>query len=180
MKRVGILLFLFVFLCSLSSCAFISWEPIFRYDGDEIALDVAAIYSIPGVESYHDDQIFPMEIDQYGRKIFAVCLNRVYAIPSEDLLSSGCMIGIIIMQKNDEKSVSFYQTNNYLAKVIEKTEINKETVINSFSEEEIDKLKEQNDWNQPLSEDEQMITVPLATDKNVKKTKTHNGTFILL
>ena len=30
----------------LSSCLFVPWDTVFRYSGEELALDVAAIYSI--------------------------------------------------------------------------------------------------------------------------------------
>ena len=138
------------------------------YDGNYPELYTVAISSIFGTRGYRlDPHPFParvkvIEVDDYGRTLF--------------LYNEGNLISrfsLVISQKSDDEYVYFLPHHTFIS--VERIspwpfdnigdfELLRESIENSFLPEEIEELKERNDWNQPLNLDN-AIRARIVTEK---------------
>ena len=135
----------------LSSCQF-------RYDGGHDELYTVAINNIFGIyghtsngEISYDPEISVIETDDYGRTLFFY--SESYGTEPD------CSMAFVIMQASDSKYVYYYQDTCYLPFFATDGEFwhgraNGDTYLQAMelSQELIEVLKEQNDWNRELDE----------------------------
>ena len=125
MKRTVAIVLLAVLLFSLYGC-----YP--RNPLTQVLLVTQTSYAIPGArisDVNSSKQYEIIETDDYGRKLFAISFDE------HPFITATC-----VMQKSDDQSVYYYDNVSYLC--TEK--------FKSYSQEQIIKLKEDNDWNKPL------------------------------
>ena len=120
------------------------------YRGEHDDLAATALHSIPGVISTEGDDYYILEEDEYGRVMFAVAFSSCL-LRNEEWEVFPQLFAVVIMQKSDENNVFFYAEQNYLLApypydLDQKTEKHVEEM---FSEKQISKLKEANDWGKP-------------------------------
>lgn len=174
MKKVVSLLLcgIVLFTCSfgLSGCIF-SMENPYPYRGEYKELYTTAIYSIPDAVGYmhhgegaYSSDIYVWEQDEYGRTLFSYC---------EDYGNQ--IFGLVIAQAYDESNVYFYPDINYALTFIDSEYLyegakdghlkNKTEV---FYLENQEKLKEINDWNQPIDKSK-CVSYPITDHKILGK-----------
>ena len=130
MKTIGsllIVMMIILFSISISGC--------FHKDSLEtVTMMTQAFYAIPGVHNEpHSPHSKFIETDNYGRTLF-----RFY---------SGSHSALCILQESDDKYVYYYDNVSFL--------INSYN-YNMYNPDELDALKEANDWNEKL-DDSKMI-----------------------
>ena len=146
-KRV---LFIFVVILLLfSSCGRYGY-----YRGKYPYLFTQTTSSLLGTGSYDphiQETIYVIETDEYGRELFL-------AIDGADLLGSIAIMGIC--QKNDKENVYYYPEINFIQKsslvgsyLVEEGNYVEDCINQHFTENEIEQLKEKNDWNIPFLEE---------------------------
>lgn len=156
---------------------FFGGSPIMLYDGEYPELEVVAINSVPGVwRSDMSDQVLVLEKDSYGRTLFVCKLTRVFTYINS---TQNGVLAIIISQKTDLETVCYYTEINYDLAFLEdyETLATDELISSHFSEQDIETLKEKNDWNKPLEPDNSRYTKILnvldkKTYMNKKEEKT--------
>ena len=168
MNKAIRLISLFLCLFFLSSCALVFRDPIFRYSGEYVDLEAAAIHSVPGVYSRSSHQIVPLETDLYGRRMYvsykpSSCLSFGY-----DYGHVAIVFSLLIVQKTENDMVYFYGDQNYLFVFLpEGTALTTDLVEEYFTEEDILTLKQVNMWNEPFSEsDPNLCAVPVSVEKS--------------
>lgn len=155
---------------------FFGGSPIMLYDGEYPELEVVAINSVPGVlRSDMSDQVLVLEKDSYGRTLFACELNRVFTNINSP---QNVVLAIIISQKTDLETVCYYTEINYDLAFLEDYEtLVTELISSHFSEQDIETLKEKNDWNKPLEPDNSRYTkIPNVLDKKTDMNKKEEKT----
>lgn len=146
MKKV-LLIFLTSAILLCAGC-----DKVPPYEGEHDDLAATALHSIPGADSNYADNYFILEEDEYGRVMFGVDFCSSY-LRDEEWSFFPRLFAVVIMQKSDEENVYFYAEQNYLLSPYE-TESDadrrtKDCVEQVFSEEQINALKEANDWGKP-------------------------------
>ena len=143
LKIVVCILILVVMMLSLIACT-----PV--YQGLHRELYVVAVNNIFGAHGYsghgehhYDSQIDMIEVDDYGRILFFY--------NEQDSVGGLYHTAIVIMQYTDRyrNYVYYYQDDCYWPYFGEETPY-PAAYRNLFSEEEIDALKELNDWNKKI------------------------------
>ncbi len=164
------ILILFSCLFGLSSCIFNRENP-YPYRGEYKELYTTAIYSIPDAEGYmhhgegaYSSDIYVWEQDDYGRTLFSYC---------EDYGNQ--IFGLVISQAYDESNVYFYPDINYALTFIDSERLYEGTKdghlknkTEDFYLENKDKLKEINDWNQPIDKSK-CVSYPITDHKILGK-----------
>lgn len=130
MKTIGsllIVMMIILFSISISGC--------FHKDSLEtVTMMTQAFYAIPGVQNEpHSRHSKFIETDNYGRTLF--------------LFSSGSPNALCILQESDEKYVYYYGNVSFLIDSYN---------YNMYNPDELDALKEANDWDEKL-DDSKMI-----------------------
>ena len=174
MKKALSLLFCWTILltCSfgLSGCIFNRENP-YPYRGEYKELYTVAVYSIPDAVGYmhhgegaYSSDIYVWEQDDYGRTLFSYC---------EDYGNQ--IFGLVVSQAYDETNVFFYPDINYALTIIDSEYLYEgakddylKTKTKDFYLENKDKLKEANDWNQPLDKSK-CVSYPITDYKNLGK-----------
>jgi len=125
------------------------------YTGDYPELYTVAIHSIPGNQGYdeHPEFFFSSTVevldeDDYGRVLFVYCEHEIYAV--------------LVCQKADGDYVYFYPDYNYIAASKQKYPAMPEDY---FAGDEIEALKEINDWNMEPDESK-YISARITTTKS--------------
>ncbi len=173
MKKIVSFLFgcTVLFVCSLgtSGCVFDKENP-YPYKGEYKELYTTAIYSIPDAEGFmhhgegaYDSDIYIWEKDNYGRTLFSYC---------EDYGNK--IFGLVLCQTYDDTNVYFYPDINYALTFIDSVYLY-EGVGNDYLKDKTEdfylenkeKLKEENDWNQPLNM-EKCVSYSITEYKDLK------------
>jgi len=104
------------------------------YPKDEVVMVTQFFYAVPGAitSDPHAIRSEYIDTDDYGRKLFAFSIN-----------TSRGILGVCILQKYDDKYVYYYDNVSYQC-----TE-----QFNSCSPEQLEALKEANDWNKAINEE---------------------------
>jgi hypothetical protein len=163
-KILGIII---TFLCSITLLT--GCDRIVYYSGDDFDLFSVAVNSLLGVNGYgrkgSSPRIELIEEDSYGRKLFSYLGDGF--VPTYSLL---------ICQKSDEKYSYYYPDYNFISAEYKSQEL----LDNSFTIEEINELKELNDWNKEINE-EKCVKVEMISKKDLPKiTKKKENQFQLL
>lgn len=130
MKKLLLILALLLVMTSLYGCS----NKSFEYEGDYLDLYTEALYSIPGTKGFiqseirFDPEITIIEYDDYGRVLFVYYEGNDISTYS-----------LLVMQYSNENEACFYSTNSYIS-----------SSGNEFDENDILKLKEDNDWNNEI------------------------------
>lgn len=142
MKKTGLLILLSTFMLLIITGCFYR-----GYSGNYSDLYTVAINSVLcnnghsfSADKYVNPKIEIIEKDMYGRIMFTY-YEKYYA--GADISFSS----LIICQQSNEKNVFYYEDINYIIKEQTLYEQN----INSFENEEIEKLKAVNDWNKEIN-----------------------------
>ena len=111
----------------LASCAF-------QKNNTTMKLKICGSYGVPGMLTYDlkgtETAAEIMEIDTEGRVLFSYIAKSCITEKREQILA--------ICQKADDEYVYFYEDNCYL--------------LHGYTQEDIETLKESNDWGSPLDE----------------------------
>ena len=126
LKNICCCVCIVIVLCISTSC--LSWV------GNDIKLEVAAMFSVPGMYKWDlkdgRTSIDILETDNQGRTL--------YRYSSDSYLGEKQESAIVICKKLGTNYVYYYEDLNY--------------IIGSATQEAIDTLKAQNDWNLPLDD----------------------------
>lgn len=146
-----------ILVCCLSTITF-SGCSYKGYTGEYPELFTVAINCIPDAEGYlvsetqHQPVVMLIEKDEYGRKMFCY-IEKIF------------ICNLIICQFADEENAYYYAECNYFSKEIFdniwggdyqlKVYANSQPAtidnpLNDFTDEEIEELKQKNDWGQEL------------------------------
>jgi len=124
--RIVALIAIFVFSISTYGCI--------PHSRDQVATITQICYSIPGAKTgkQYTTRFDFLDTDDYGRKLFAFSNPEGVGIA-----------GVFITQKYDNKYVYYYDNVSYFCtdRILE------------YSPEQLDALKQANDWNKPLNEE---------------------------
>ena len=143
-KLVSLVVVTVLFVSMLTGC-------IFRYRGDHIDLYTVAGNNVFGADGYrfngevsYDPYIEVIEKDNYGRVLFFY----------DEGYRSKYGTAIVIMQKSEDSFVYYYQDICQIPYVRSEDEYYVELGYNDmFSNEQIESLKEVNNWNKPIDLD---------------------------
>ena len=155
MKKIARFICVIV-LCIIVLCGITACKP-YRYKGNHIELFSVAVNNIFGAygyqvfESYdYDPFIEVLETDDYGRTLFFFTQDTggFWGITDGGAFGTA----IFIMQKSDDEFVYYYQDDCYIPHRIPKglTSI-PEDYREGLPEEQIETLKERNDWNKEIN-----------------------------
>ena len=159
---------------TLSSCSPLYYFLEMRYQdfGPEIfGLYAEAVACVPFNNGYiPEEQAFRynprytdierIEQDEYGRILY---LYRTWEAKVHGALMGG--ISLLICQKTDEENVWYYPDVNcisYFAYPFFRNADGEEKSFSDFPKEQIDRLKEENDWNTPINQSKCIV-------KNIEK-----------
>ncbi len=158
-----------VFLIAVCLLGFSGCKNPYPYRGEYKELYSAAVYSIPHAQGYmhhgegaYDPDIYVWEQDDFGRILFSYC---------EDY--SDQVFALVVCQAYDAENVYFYPEANYTLTLIaaksdyegvEDDHLKNKT--QDFYLQSKDKLKELNDWNQPLDK-EKCVSYPITDHKEL-------------
>lgn len=141
MKKIILVVSLLFIVFIVSGCDF------YKYKGNYVDLYTVAVNSIlwNNGHSYGADRAVSSEIkiidkDEYGRTLFTY-YEKYYA-GAEISFSS-----LIISQKTESENVYYYEDLNYIIKKQKKYALE----LEGFTNEEVENLKLQNDWNKEIS-----------------------------
>ena len=145
-------LLLFGMLFGLCSCHRLSTlDNTKYYEAYEIVYRNVPAYHRMGMSySAQFDTVKLLDTDHYGRQLFEYCSDG-------DLLSEQ-MISLVICQKTQDGMVYYYEDVCWISRLKSAEE---------FSDNEVNNLKEQNDWNQSLSESK-MSSTPYGKDNHTE------------
>lgn len=154
MKKIFLFIIIVLIISPLSGCVFDPASSV--YKGNNIELQVIATNSLLGVPGRYADKVIVLETDNFGRKLFAyTTFDGHYSI-----------LGILISQKTTKNNSYFYDNENFIfCKIPNEAILDEDLVSNYFNDEQLNQLKELNDWNKPLVE-EKMFEI---TIRNYKK-----------
>lgn len=172
LKNKVLLVSVIVMILTLVSC-----EPnAFRYRDEHQELYAAANYSVFGMETRESDRVIEVEKDSCGRVLYLV-LSGSPVSPGEKIVVLG------IVQAYTDAEVQYYENRNVAHCLVNADEVfpfTKETGLTHFTKQQIDDLKEANDWEKEFDEskctkqpvctfDEEIQPVPEAEEKRIVK-----------
>jgi len=169
-KRVLLFLLVLLMITSLSSCGPSRFSPVSR----RLALQLVAIHSLLGTSGpYGEDAIEVLEEDELGRVMFA--FSGSIATGDDGTATRYGILAVLIAQKIPESltHVYFYDGINFILHQLELGEIRNSAslteafVMERFTEEQLEQLKEENDWNMELDED-RLFRVPVSPRRKVR------------
>ena len=129
--------------------------PTFVYRGENKALYTAASNSVFAMTTNEMDRVLVLEKDDYGRSLYLVRANACIA-------SDTFVAALLISQRDSESDVSYYEYDNVIYRYTDFFSPSETDVISPFTEDDISKLKEQNDWGKELNF-EKMTTKSICT-----------------
>lgn len=148
-KKIIVIIFLLCILTLTSSC-FPSYEEIWGNP----ELQAVGINSMLGVYCYEENLVKMLEEDDFGRTLFAYVAKSIFADTQHNY-----QISIVISQKTTEKNSYFYPDVNYITYELADEDIYyspegipTEIIEKYFTSEQIEALKQRNDWNKTLNE----------------------------
>ncbi len=157
MKNKVLVTFLMIF-CFIP--ALIGCEKGVPYSGEDYDLFSVALNSLLGVSGYSGKGATPkiiiIEEDSYGRKLFSYQSDGFVAAYS-----------VLICQKSDDNYAYYYPDYNFISAEY-KSNVNVESL---FTTEEINELKQLNDWNKEIDEEKCVKVKIIKEKKNTKITK---------
>ncbi len=156
----------FSLMCIVPLAGCPGWRGYKGYTGDYPELYTVALYSIPPVygsmmiyEIIIEPVVCYLEEDEYGRVLF--CYAEDWSGTTE--LDDGGGVYLVICQGHDSEYAYYYSGANYICSqlcegnMVEEYGYAKPPEIkdpyNDFTEEQIAKLKEENDWGKELDLD---------------------------
>lgn len=161
-KIISLMLSVVIILLMLTGCG------VFRYRGEHVDLYTVAIDNIFGADGYRsngevhfDPVIEVIEMDNYGRVLFFY----------DEGYRSKFGTALVIMQKSEEGFVYYYQDICQMPRILDKSVYASEKLnyLDIFSEDQIDSLKEVNDWDKP-------IDIEKCTKSAISNSKNYEGT----
>ena len=146
MKKLHVIVILLIITTSLYGCVF----PLI-YRGEYPELHAIAIHSLLGVSGYDNDRIAILEEDGFGRVMFSYLgyANTASGVDHR-------IFAILIGQSMTEIDSCFYDNINYIICEIDGSVYNGFTVVDTdfvmkhFTDEQVEGLKLENDWNMEL------------------------------
>ena len=151
-KAIGVILSALILL-SLVGC-----KDYLMYGGSHPELYVVAINSLLGVRGGFIEDILILEEDTYGRVMFAY----VGGTSASDERTPFNILAVLIAQRTTETYSYFYSGINFILHGIAiaprgqyrlvREFLSEGFVMERFSEEQLEQLKMENSWNEPLNE----------------------------
>lgn len=155
MKKIILCILLFS-VAFLTSC-----DDPELYKENNPELQVVATNSLLGVFGSDLDVVSKLEEDAYGRTLFAY----------EGQAQDGIVCAVLIAQKYTSEKSYYYDNSNFIVCKIDYTEymkpLNIDFIKQYFSDNQLQKLKDENDWNKQLEEDK-FFEVNIQRKKNDK------------
>ena len=155
MKKIARFICVIV-LCIIVLCGITACKP-YRYKGNHVELFSVAVNNLFGARGYqvfesydYDPFIEVLETDDYGRTLFFFTQDTggFWGITDGGAFGTA----IFIMQKSDDEFVYYYQDDCYIPHRMPKglTSI-PDDYREGLPEEQIETLKERNDWNKEMN-----------------------------
>jgi len=142
------------------------------YDVEYGAFVVEVTNSVLGVPNSISMNFYKIEEDGYGRMIY---IFSGFSITAEDNERVGRQLwAVLIQQKTDDDYVYYYPDFNFIVKEFadSKQSVSKdvflENTYHQLPKEEIEALKENNDWNKPFNADKMIKKPILDFGKTIK------------
>lgn len=159
-KNTRFILPILLLVCMLlNSCEGVDFS---QYYGDYPECYTMAMHCLPRAVGGFEVCCELVEEDSYGRKLYIYGEDIKSTWYDNDEDSYTCLFAILIAQSSTESTVRYYPNLNvlyseyeseysisYLMSEMDVVQI----VLNHFSAEEIEQLKNENDWNSDLKED---------------------------
>ena len=153
LKRLALHLFSIILLLPLISC--LPHNP----DSEDSKLHAAATNSVIGVPGRPLDVVEVLEKDRYGRVLY------IY----EGFSQAGPVIVVAVVQKMTEREVYFYDGVNVIFGGKEEIDgvgaVLREKLSDYFTEEQIEHLKKENDWEAGEIKEEKLFKVRSSYEK---------------
>ena len=155
-KKKGVVFILTVLLLlSFAGC----YDPR-RYEGNHPELYVVAIHSLLGTRGGWGHDTLILEKDEFGRVMFAYVGTTL----TSDQFGRENIIAILITQRTTRRHSYFYSGFNFILQEMELEDrlwapparnvlFDEELVMEHFTAEQIDQLKMENSWDEPLDTD---------------------------
>lgn len=144
MRNNRLIIAVLLLMLTLVSC-----EPnTFRYRDEYQELYSAANYSILGMETRDSDRVIEVEKDNYGRVLYLV-------LSSSPVSSSKRVVVLGIVQSYTDTEVQYYEKINVVCCFADSNAVlpfTEEVGRSFFTEDQIENLKEANDWEKEFDE----------------------------
>jgi len=134
--------------------------------GSHPRLFVVASHSLLGVLGRDREDVLILEEDDFGRVMFAYVGHTVTSDRPRDMYN---ILAVLIAQRTTRRYSYFYDGINVILHEIDvdcgptaQVYLNEAFIIEHFSEEQLEQLKEDNSWNEELNED-RFFRVRVAT-----------------
>jgi hypothetical protein len=171
-RTVFVVLMIFV-LITLTGCphAYSFRAYLFKYRSDYNELHVVASNSLLSIQGMHNDIIFILDEDDFGRVMF------VFVPENASFWFRHGVFAIVIAQKTTETHSYFYSSYNVILtnsdyvgyNVAQLWRLTEEEMFDLahkvFSQEQIEGLKETNDWNKEINND-RLFQIPIVREKD--------------
>jgi hypothetical protein len=134
-KIIGIISLILILIIHLTGC-----DDFQKYLGEHPDLHVIATNSLLGVLGHQGDDIQILEEDHYGRKLFSFLGGTTN--------SENYILAVLISQKTTKTDSYFYDNINFIICELDNyTKVDKDTILQYFTSEQIEVLKQINDWD---------------------------------
>lgn len=159
-KKLIIVIILIFMLIVPSGC--FQW---FSYEFKHPELHAVSMSSLLGVYFYEENSVRILEEDDFGRVLFA------YRGMSFLTKNGHMQFALVVSQRTTTKYSYFYPDVNFItcevltSKLYSLDGIPEEATNTYFTQEEIEFLKQRNDWNKPLNE-EKLFQVKISNVKS--------------
>jgi signal peptidase I len=178
-KRISIITVLVVLpLLILSGCIVPSDPPAYLYRGDHVDLNCVATNNILGIFAVDNNNIVVVDEDFYGRRLFIYWGNSNAASYQLRYDKPPAIYGILISQKTDGDTVYFYPDYNFViykdnreTRSWPKNEYLLEYAYDAAIADDIEWLKNQNDWEKPIDESK-CVSVKVSRKNRAAESKT--------
>ena len=157
-KRVNGVVLSVLILLSLVGC-----KDYLMYGGSHPELYVVAINSLLGVRGGFIEDTLILEEDTFGRVMFAYVGGTL----ASDKRTVFNILAILIAQRTTETHSYFYPSINFILYEIDGRQyqntrdfLSEDFVMKRFTEEQLEKLKMENSWNEELN-DNRFFRVPV-------------------
>lgn len=153
MKKLFALLLASIIIISLSGC-----DDHLKYKGNNPELQVVATNSLLGISGHETNQIIIFEKDEFGRVMFSF-FNGANS-GDEDVLA------ILIAQKTTNQDAYYYDNKNFILCGVKTNQtVDKDFVLQHFSNQQLETLKKENDWNKEINE-QKLFKVKITRKKS--------------
>ena len=149
---------LFIIVCAVLLTSLFGCDDFAKYRGTHDALYTEAMTSLLSASSRNGESVCIIDHDTYGKTLFAY---------SGDCAYRKAILALLVAQNDDDKTVSYYEDCNFIYTQVETYQFpdSYDDLLEFFTEDEIETLKSENDWNKPI-DDSKTVYEPVTDKKD--------------